>query len=661
LVLRIGVTGHRLDITKDRPAPNEAQLRRTVREILITIADAVQGVTQAHRNLFDASVHDNATRDRGHQWSGPNADATTKMAERQADRSGAGLLRIVSAIAEGADQWVADEAVKLGHELQCPLPFAREEYEKDFDDPAVKAEFHHLLSQATAVFELDGKVETTPEGKRKPTAAAYEAVGLAVLNQTDLLLAIWDGQPPHGPGGTGAVVIKALERGIPVVWVSWSSPDRWVLRLPEWRLIKHPADLPGDTERLKDQVHDLLLPPKQPESARPGRSRTHHEEYFAERQKRGALLLGWWTIFSGFLSGQYFERGKRAEALRRLSTLQPFRTRPFVDETVQAWTKSCRGTILDPQADPAGDSTIARRTCRNYLEHYAWANQLSLYYGHLYRSAFVTSYLLGALAILAGLIGIIWSPPNFITPLAILEGAALITILSLIFPGKLRHWHERWIDYRTLAERLRLARSLSLLGGGGQQVSLAGHLATYGNPAATWMHWHYLNIERSAGLPNARLTEKYLERTKEFLLKCLVDDQIDYHATTWSRSDRLDRSLHFGVSACFVITLCACIAHLVFPHASRWLPCLSTFPPALAAAMAGIRSQAEVQRVARRSDAMQEALEGLKVQFASVPTRSGEGNSQQLRRNLEGVTELMIREMLDWRVVLADQPLEVHA
>jgi len=48
---------------------------------------------------------------------------------------------------------------------------------------------------------------------------AYEAAGWVVLDQCDLLIAIWDGKAPRGLGGTGQIVHEALRRGIPTVSV----------------------------------------------------------------------------------------------------------------------------------------------------------------------------------------------------------------------------------------------------------------------------------------------------------------------------------------------------------------------------------------------------------------------------------------------------------
>ena len=107
LVLRVGVTGHRPDPAK-RPAPDVPQLRKTIGEVLGYIIDAIDDVERTRGYMFDLSGSDQARPRR---------------------------LRIVSALAEGADQWAAQVAVDLDYDMQCPLPFAREEYDNDFDDP----------------------------------------------------------------------------------------------------------------------------------------------------------------------------------------------------------------------------------------------------------------------------------------------------------------------------------------------------------------------------------------------------------------------------------------------------------------------------------------------------------------------------------------------
>src|ERR1700721_1849087 len=121
------------------------------------------------------------------------------------------LLRILSPLAEGADRIVAHAGLALGADLQCPLPFHEGEYCRDFSTESSPHEFHALLAKASAVFQVDGV--------RDAADVAYERTGRFVLEQSDFLIAIWDGEPAAGRGGTAQIVEEALTQNIPFIWL----------------------------------------------------------------------------------------------------------------------------------------------------------------------------------------------------------------------------------------------------------------------------------------------------------------------------------------------------------------------------------------------------------------------------------------------------------
>ena len=294
----------------------------------------------------------------------------------------------------------------------------------------------------------------------------------------------------------------------------------------------------------------------------------------------------------------------------------------------------------------------------------------------MYRGAFLVNYLLGAVAVLFALFSIagqvLWIG---------LELAVIILILTLTRLGRRGAWHQRWLDYRMLAERLRVARCLGLIGGGSPQVAYAGHLAEYGNPARTWMHWHYRAVERAAGLPKkpgkapVKFDRAHLQSCQEYWRESLIVDQRSYHQHACQKHTKLDRRLHYAGDALFAATLGVCLLHMAHvwtegnPHfadwvrdlVSNWPTLLSAFMPALGAAFAAIRSQCEAQRLARHSKAMDDALERVQLDFASVPCDPNSLNSVRLRICADRASDLMIREMLDWRVVFQDRPLGLPA
>ena len=56
------------------------------------------------------------------------------------------------------------------------------------------------------------------------SAAPYAAVGRALIERADLLLCVWNGTPPRGPGGTSEVAALMLERGGLVLWIAVGAP-----------------------------------------------------------------------------------------------------------------------------------------------------------------------------------------------------------------------------------------------------------------------------------------------------------------------------------------------------------------------------------------------------------------------------------------------------
>ncbi len=153
-----------------------------------------------------------------------------------------------------------------------------------------------------------------------------------------------------------------------------------------------------DYERLTKQIKRLLTPPENVADEHLGNTSDLRDEYFRERQKAGNPLLGWWLLFRDVLCGDAFSRIKRKglEFWR-----EPFHVRPFVDATRKNWDEEWKNAeaALKPSETPES-AEIARRLAPQinaaYLEHYAWANELSIYYANLYRSSFVMNYLLGA-------------------------------------------------------------------------------------------------------------------------------------------------------------------------------------------------------------------------------------------------------------------------
>ena len=145
-------------------------------------------------------------------------DAALDEIERRAteERSGGPRrLIVLSPLAEGADRLVAKRVLaREGGELEAVLPFPENEYAADFASAGSRVEFADMLARARSVERLP------PSPTR---AEAYARAGRYVVDHCDVLIAIWDGKPEEGPGGTAEAVRYAREQGRALVWIDPSG------------------------------------------------------------------------------------------------------------------------------------------------------------------------------------------------------------------------------------------------------------------------------------------------------------------------------------------------------------------------------------------------------------------------------------------------------
>lgn len=128
------------------------------------------------------------------------ADVTARVADGVAD-----LLTkrdvdvVVSCLARGADQLVARAVRSHGGTLDAVVPCRG--YDELFEG-ADRDDYDELLAGASRVTRLPFPV---------CSEEAFLAGGLVVVERCDLLVAIWDGAPARGLGGTADVVAHARD------------------------------------------------------------------------------------------------------------------------------------------------------------------------------------------------------------------------------------------------------------------------------------------------------------------------------------------------------------------------------------------------------------------------------------------------------------------
>ncbi|NMG45131.1 hypothetical protein GPA22_15520 [Aromatoleum toluvorans] len=585
LALRVGVTGHR---PEGLSHADDERLRAQIREILAALRRTAQAVQHAAASEY---------------------------------AGGAPLLRVVTPLAEGADRLVAGEALALDMEIQCPLPFPRATYERDFAAAASREDFRSLLARASAVFELPGRHDD--EISRHD---AYRALGRVLLAQSDVLIAIWNGAHPGGPGGTGEIVRDALSRGIPTLWLHAGAPH-------ELRLLLDPDDdaATGEgsaLERLAEVLEARLMPPREAPCG-------------GWWQAVPAWRARWLSVYAAFCrmfigrrdAGRRGPPGQGGDAGTGAASA---RAAPRADDDARL---------------PAALAAQIDARCRR---HFLWADCAASRCAGRYRCSFVLNYLLSALAVLFSLLGYaLGMPPEQWGPFIVGELTLIAVIVAVTVVGNRSRWHQRWMEFRLLAEQLRHMRFLLPLGLTTPALAVPGHHRD-GDPRDGWGNWYLNAVIREAGLLPIRIDRGLLAAYARYLACHELPAQAAYHRGNARRCARIARRTEFAAGGLFGLTLAACAAHLlIHGEIGRWLTLAAAALPAFSAACSGILNQGEFQRIASRSAAMHERLS----EFCSRLRSSSACSLQRLASAAEEAAETMSGELLDWRVIFMKRRL----
>lgn len=141
----------------------------------------------------------------------PGPALPSVRAEMCRQLSGDGDLEAVSSLAAGADQLFAEIALDSGVPVTAVIPGM--DYEAHLGDEETRAGYRRILKSCAR--RVDMPAEPTHE-------EAYLAAGRWIVDHCDRLVAVWDGRPARGVGGTGDVVAYARRTGVPVT-VLWRT------------------------------------------------------------------------------------------------------------------------------------------------------------------------------------------------------------------------------------------------------------------------------------------------------------------------------------------------------------------------------------------------------------------------------------------------------
>lgn len=114
-------------------------------------------------------------------------------------------LKAISSLAEGADRLFAVMALERDIPLVAILPMPADDYEQDFETDDARQGFRRLLAQAE-VIELAPPAGHGPSSTQSGREARYAAAGMFIASHCQVLVALWDGKPPEQRGGTADIV-----------------------------------------------------------------------------------------------------------------------------------------------------------------------------------------------------------------------------------------------------------------------------------------------------------------------------------------------------------------------------------------------------------------------------------------------------------------------
>lgn len=321
-------------------------------------------------------------------------------------------LRLLSSLAEGADQLVAEVALDLEVELVVPLPMAEDDYLQDFSTKQDVENFRSLKSRASDTYVLQtlSDESISPDGSTwSERERAYAHLGIFLAAHCHILLALWDGKQSEKPGGTGHVVRFHHDDILPG-FVSRTNTAQQMLVDDESDLIYHVVcsrDRPDGRPEQDLTALDSFWFTKDENAPRSATLPTQHQNIFQR-------------------SGEF-----SSDAMRFAAEIEVERY-PLLDAE---WSEKL----------PAGIEVIDR--------WHSAADWLAMRYQRLMVSTF---RLIHILAFAMGMMFILYTDFANRTYFLTFFLVAFVLASAVQFFSKKRGWHRKYLDYRALAEGLRI-------------------------------------------------------------------------------------------------------------------------------------------------------------------------------------------------------------
>lgn len=572
MVLRVGVVGH-IDIDE------HDALKAQIGDVLNTLQTALADSLPIYRSAFP-------TCDKP-----PDAEC-----------------RLISQLAAGSDQLVAECALEQGYILECPLPVERQQFAADIarnpgKHPDSVSRFYALLGKAKNVLEL----EVLPQNEFIPNEV-YESSAWTLLLHSDVVLSLVRSDAKLEVAGTKWLIEEATKRAVPVIEILVDDP-------PSGRVIRADDLNTQDMKLAGSQwatqlVASLALPPRK----------------------------------------QYSDSGPLIERFRN-------NVQANEEEWPPAWTSSRDKRKL--ASSEAADWT--KRTGKDLYKHWRWAERRANTYRDLYQGAYLSLAFLALAAVAGAMVGVFTALHHYAPWGKFLEILAIIAMLIILKATTKGFWRQRWLSYRWLEQQIRNATILNLVGRTVPAQS-SPILSEVQKKEGAWIAWYLRTILRQAHLPSARLDQLALSTAGELILHGQIGRQLDYYHKQSHRAHLANHQLETKARRALWLTLVTAICYFVSNALARNAfvtkvlhdAALATglFGPAFAAAIAAIRAQGEFVQLETRYKGVHDHLLTLRHELTTMLGSGDALNGRSLAQVSYKAASAMLDEVSHWRSLL---------
>ena len=418
-------------------------------------------------------------------------------------------LFLLSALADGADRIAAKAAMSAGIEVIAVLPMPQDDYKKTFfENCGSEKEFDNLLSK-TYNKERPYVLSLPKNGASNTAAEKYRALGRFFVSHSHLLIALWDGGPPKADGGTSDVVAMARfgtdwacepahgDKFLNVVdncLVYWIKTPR-NNTLPDEKLdcqYIQPNDIPGGicSEVIKNEemIVSSVLPPRP--AALFERIEAMNEDALKNNNQR-----------------------KKTEDFR------------IIADGIEEDIRNGNSFYLLPNTSDISEKIKNSKKMQMMAGRYALADRLASKYQHI---SFFRKYMYLAFVVMSNFF--LMAYLTFSTEMYLIVGYVLFLAASMLWfwhtvKRKRRMYHFRFLEYRQLAEVMRVYYYWALLG---MMPSSSDIFREYVREPTDWVR--SVMISWSMDLLLTSDDTRLSDTDKASVLKdAWVDDQLAYH------------------------------------------------------------------------------------------------------------------------------------